>query len=74
MGWLNIGERSTTDKAGGDMNKILILVFLMFCVFACGCQAVTNASVGFGKGLADDVYTACKAVEKADQWFRENWW
>jgi len=58
-----------------------IFFALIFSFFLGGCQTVKNTGLGaastlygFGKGLADDIYNTYKAIEKADQWFRENCW
>ena len=58
-----------------------IFFALVFSFFLGGCQAVKNTGLGsvytlygFSKGLAEDIYNTYQAIEKADQWFRENWW
>jgi uncharacterized protein YceK len=66
-------------------NLILSLLFVLFLISVSGCQTVKNTAAGlavgagatacgFGKGLADDTYNTWKAVEKADNWFKENYW
>lgn len=64
---------------------ILGTILIGFILAVSGCQTVKNTTCnsavgagitvyGFGKGLSDDVYNTWKAVEKADNWFRENYW
>lgn len=58
-------------------NLILGLLFLVFFVTASGCQTAKNTVAGvgaIGKGLADDAYDAWQAIERADEWFKENYW
>lgn len=62
-------------------NLILGLLFFVFLVSISGCQTVKNTAIGagataygFGKGLADDAYGAWEAVERADEWIKENYW
>ena len=66
-------------------NLILGLLFLVFVASASGCQAIKGAATGvavgvgatacgLGKGLADDTYDTWKAIERADQWIKENYW
>ena len=70
-------------------NLILGLLFLVFLVSVSGCQAVkgtvtgvaTGVAVGvggtaygFSKGLADDTRNTWEAIERADQWIKENYW
>ncbi|GEM_PF-1541833 len=66
-------------------NLVFGLLFLIFVVGISGCQAIKGTATGvavgvgvtacgFGKGLADDTYDTWKAIERADQWFKENYW
>ena len=69
-------------------NLLLGLVFLTFIITISGCQTVkgaangvaagvavgVGAAYGLGKGLVDDACNTWKAIEKADQWFKENYW
>lgn len=66
-------------------NLILGLLFLVFLVSISGCQTIKGTTTGvalgvgataygFGKGLADDAYGAWEAVERADEWIKENYW
>jgi len=42
---------------------------------ACGSAVAVGAVVyGFGRGLSEDTYNTWKTAEKADDWFRENYW
>ncbi|MFH1519750.1 MAG: hypothetical protein ABIE75_04170 [Candidatus Omnitrophota bacterium] len=57
------------------MSKVILgLLSLVFFISITGCQTVKNGVLGIGKGLADDAYNTWQAVNKADEWFRENYW
>ncbi len=53
---------------------ILGLLSFVFLVVVSGCQTVKMGVGGIGKGLADDAYNTWKAIERADEWIRENCW
>lgn len=53
---------------------ILWLLSLAFFVSITGCQTLTNATLGIGKGLADDAYNAWQTAKKIDEWIRDNYW
>ena len=60
---------------------ILGLFFLVFLVTVSGCQTVKNTAIGagvavygVGKGLADDACDTWEAIERADEWIKENYW
>lgn len=58
-------------------NLILGLFSLVFLVSISGCQTVKSTVIGvgvIGKGLADDAYNAWEAIERADEWVKENYW
>ena len=66
-------------------NLILGLLFLVFLVSINGCQTVKGTATGValgvgvtaygvGKGLADDTRDTWDAIERADQWIKENYW
>lgn len=69
-------------------NLILGLLFLVFLVSTSGCQAIKGTATGvtgvalgvgataygLGKGLADDAYDTWEAIERADEWIKENYW
>jgi len=58
-------------------NLILSLLFLVFLITVSGCQTVKNTAIGvgaIGKGLADDAHDTWQAIERADQWIKENYW
>ncbi|NQT28494.1 MAG: hypothetical protein HQ570_02735 [Candidatus Omnitrophica bacterium] len=58
-------------------NLILSLLFLVFLITVSGCQTVKSTAIGvgvIGKGLADDAYDTWQAIERADQWIKENYW
>ena len=54
-------------------NLILGLLFFVFLVSISGCQTVAGVGA-VGKGLAGDAYDAWQAIERADEWFKENYW
>ena len=57
------------------MKKVIFLtVFLAGSVLLNGCSTVYNTVRGFGKGLAEDVHSAWRVVDKADKWVDENAW
>ena len=60
------------------MSKLIVALFvILFAFYLCGCSTLKNTALGIAgvaKGIADDTYNTCKAVGKADQWFRENCW
>ena len=64
------------------------LFFLIFLISISGCQTVKGTAAGiagvaagvggtayvFGKGLAEDAQGTWEAVERADEWIKENCW
>lgn len=66
-------------------NLILGLFFLVFLITVSGCQTVKGAAAGIaagvgatayglGKGLAEDACDTWEAIERADEWIKENYW
>ena len=64
---------------------ILGLLFFSCLISISGCQTIKNTAAGitggtkatvrgFGKGMAEDAGNTWKAINKADDWFRENCW
>ena len=57
------------------MRRVRIGILFLFCLLAlCGCLAFKEETQKVGQTIADAGYNTYKAIEKADQWFRDNYW
>ena len=60
--------------------KIMFLstFFLAVAILISGCSTTTRtvggATMGFSTGIVKDIKDAWEAVEKADNWIKENYW
>jgi major membrane immunogen (membrane-anchored lipoprotein) len=53
------------------MQKLFIALFIIACLLnLSGC----THSKKVGQTITDGAYNTYKAIEKADNWFRENYW
>ena len=53
---------------------IVVLCALALAVSVCGCMAFKEKSKKVGTAIADGAYNTYKAIERADEWFKENYW
>ena len=57
------------------MRRVRIGILFLICLLTlCGCLAFKEGTQKVGQTIADAGYNTYQAIEKADQWFRDNYW
>lgn len=57
------------------MRKIIFGLFLLSSItFISGCETAKTATVGMGEAMVKDVGGVFDALQKADDWLKENYW
>ena len=52
----------------------IVLCALALVLAVYGCASFKERSKKVGQTIADGTYNTYKAIEKADNWFKENYW